>query len=204
MKYNVSYGTLMVHASGISDKPKAEKTPRKPPSPQNCQNEERRLRIAEDILESIDDYISAFDRNWNFIFVNRTTANGFGYNVEELLGKNLWETFSHFVGTELERNYREAMSKREIRRFEWKTLYAHAGYREFTVFPSAEGITVYGIDITERKLLQQKIDEYTKNLERLVEERTKKVLESEQSYRELYESFDEAFIATDWELNVIH
>jgi PAS domain S-box-containing protein len=41
-------------------------------------------------------------------------------------------------------------------------------------------------------------------LERLVEERTKKIFESEQSYRELYESFGEAFIATDWELNVIH
>jgi PAS domain S-box-containing protein len=75
---------------------------------------------------------------------------------------------------------------------------------EFTVFPSVEGITVYGVNITERKQLQQKLEEYTKNLEKLVEERTRKILESEQSYRELYESFGEAFIATDWELNVIH
>ncbi len=59
-------------------------------------------------------------------------------------------------------------------------------------------------DVTERKQLQNKLEEHTKNLEAIVEERTKKILESEQSYRELYESFDEAFIATDWELNVIH
>jgi PAS domain S-box-containing protein len=59
-------------------------------------------------------------------------------------------------------------------------------------------------DITERRQIQEKLEGYAKNLEKLVEERTKKVCESEQSYRELYESFGEAFIATDWELNVIH
>jgi PAS domain-containing protein len=37
-----------------------------------------------------------------------------------------------------------------------------------------------------------------------MEQSNKKISESEQSYRELYESFGEAFIATDWELNVIH
>jgi two-component system sensor kinase FixL len=163
-----------------------------------------KFRIAADILESIDDYISAFDRNWNIIYINKRTANDFGCKPEELLGKNFWETFPKFVGSPLEKNYREAMSKREIRRFEWKTIYANKGFREFTVFPSAEGITVYGIDITERKQLQLKLEDYAKNLEKLVEERTRKIRESEQSYRELYESFGEAFIATDWELNVIH
>jgi PAS domain S-box-containing protein len=66
-------------------------------------------------------------------------------------------------------------------------------------------------DITERKKSQEelqqaqiKLKEYTSNLEHLVEERTKKIMEEEQSYRELYESFGEAFIATDWDFNVIH
>jgi|YelNatPaOPRAMG01_1025707.scaffolds.fasta_scaffold18833_1 two-component system, sporulation sensor kinase E len=51
---------------------------------------------------------------------------------------------------------------------------------------------------------QNKLREYANDLEKLVEERTKKIVESEQSYRELYESFGEAFIATDWELTIIH
>lgn len=59
-------------------------------------------------------------------------------------------------------------------------------------------------DITKRKQMQEKVEEYAKNLEKLVEERTRKIAESEQSYKDLYESFGEAFIATDWELNVIH
>jgi PAS domain S-box-containing protein len=59
-------------------------------------------------------------------------------------------------------------------------------------------------DVTERMQMQKQIEEYTKSLERLVDERTKEIQLSEQNYRELYESFGEAFIATDWELNVIH
>jgi PAS domain S-box-containing protein len=51
---------------------------------------------------------------------------------------------------------------------------------------------------------QNKLKDYASNLEKLVAERTKKIVESEQSYRELYESFGEAFIATNWELTVIH
>jgi PAS domain S-box-containing protein len=66
------------------------------------------------------------------------------------------------------------------------------------------GALVIFEDITERKQMQEKLEEYSEKLELLVEERTKKICESEQSYRELYESFGEAFMATDWELNVIH
>lgn len=65
--------------------------------------------------------------------------------------------------------------------------------------------------IAERKKAEQalmeakaKLQDYATNLEKIVEERTKKILESEQNYRELYESFGEAFVAMDWELTVIH
>ncbi|XHH10304.1 MAG: ATP-binding protein [Candidatus Bathyarchaeia archaeon] len=163
-----------------------------------------KLQIAYDILESIDDYIMAFDRNWNITYSNKKNSSDLGYKTEELLGKNWWSTFPRFIGTDLERIYHEVMNKRQIKSFEWKTIYADTGWREFKVFPSADGISVYGVDVTERKKLQQKVEDYTKNLEKLVKERTEKVLEGEKSYRELYESFGEAFIATDWELNVIH
>ena len=59
-------------------------------------------------------------------------------------------------------------------------------------------------DVTERKKLKSRLEAYTENLEKIVKERTQKIRKSEQSYRELYESFDEAFIASDWELNIIH
>jgi PAS domain S-box-containing protein len=58
----------------------------------------------------------------------------------------------------------------------------------------------------EEQLLkaQSELEQYANNLEETVNQRTKKILEGEQNYRELYESFGEAFIATDWELTIIH
>jgi PAS domain S-box-containing protein len=192
-------------ASGRLEKPKAKKTPQprvpRQPSPKTVRG---KLQIAADILDSIDDYVSAFDRDWNILYISKKTAHDFKMKAEDLVGKNFWETFPRFLGTATEENYRAAMEKREIRRFEWNTIYAKTGVKEFTVFPSPEGITVYGVDITDRIALQHKLEEYTKNLEQLVKERTRQILESEQNYRELYESFGEAFIASDWELNIIH
>ena len=48
-------------------------------------------------------------------------------------------------------------------------------------------------DITERKKTEQALAE-----------RNKKLAESEARYRELYDSFGQAFIATDWDLNITH
>jgi PAS domain S-box-containing protein len=168
---------LLVGSSGVvTQEPDKPNTSTKA---ENAQVECKKLEIAASILESIDDYVYAFDRNWNIIYINDTTSKYFGFKASELIGKNFWATFPKFSGTIIEKNYREAMTKREIRRFEWETIYAHTGAREFTVFPSAEGITVYGVDVTERKRLQQKLEEYAKNLEKLVEERTKQLQEKE-------------------------
>ncbi len=121
-----------------------------------------KLKIAADILESIDDYVSAYDRNWNFIYVNKTTARDFGFKPKELIGKNFWKTFPKFIGTDLEKNYLEVMHKREIRCFEWKTIYADNGCMEFKVFPSPQGVTVYGVNITTRKKAEKELNQ-TKN-----------------------------------------
>jgi hypothetical protein len=81
-----------------------------------------------------------------------------------LVGKNFWETFPRFLGTEVENVFKDVMVTRQIRRFEWKTIYTNTGWREFTVFPSTEGITVYGVDITEQMVLQQQLEDYLSNL----------------------------------------
>jgi len=110
-----------------------------------------------DILASIDEYVYSLDRDWNFIYVSNKSASDWNLKTEELIGKNYWQTFPVFAGTEVEKNFRDAMSKREVKHFEWRTIY-NPGYREFSVFPSAEGITVYGKDITERKRAEKRFE----------------------------------------------
>ncbi|ADZ10498.1 multi-sensor signal transduction histidine kinase [Methanobacterium lacus] len=135
-------------------------------------NAEKALRVSEqrisDMIESISDYIYAIDSDWNFIFVNETAANDVGYESSELLGKNIWSAVDKVVGTELETNFREAMDKREIKLFDWETVYTDS-YKEFTVYPSAEGITVYGKDITKRKKAEKQLKIENERLETILE-----------------------------------
>ena len=133
---------------------------------------ENALKISEqrisDMIESINDYIYSLDKNWNFIYVNETFAKDIGYKSSELVGKNIWKAVNKLAGTELEKEFREAMNKREIRQFEWQTLYTES-YREFTIYPSSEGITVYGKDITIRKKAENEIKFEKKRLETILE-----------------------------------
>ncbi|MGE5533160.1 MAG: ATP-binding protein [Bacillota bacterium] len=85
-------------------------------------------------------------------------------------------------------------------------------YDQISVFSPKPGyFIVVFFETTERKKselalqeAQTRLLDYASNLERTVEERTKEIRDREQQYHDLYESFGEAFIATDWELNVIH
>ncbi len=112
------------------------------------------MKKIANIVESINDYFYAIDKNWNINYANKRVADDFGLKIDELIGKNFWNMFPRFLGTEVERNFCAAMAHKEIRRFEWKALYSK-GFREFTVFPSHEGITVYGKDITDRKKTEE-------------------------------------------------
>ncbi len=133
---------------------------------------ENALKISEqrisDIIESINDYIYSLDKNWQFIYVNENFAKDIGYKSSELIGKNIWKTVNKLAGTELEKEFHRTMDEREIRQFEWKTLYTNS-YREFSIYPSAEGITVYGKDITQRKKAEDEIKFEKNRLETILE-----------------------------------
>jgi len=131
-------------ARNITERKKAEEV---------CRKSEERIA---DILGSIDDYVYSLDQNWNIIYISSKAAKDLRFNAEELVGKNFWQTFPAFLGTAVETNFREAMAKKAIRRFEWKTVFVE-GCAEFAVFPSVEGITVYGKDITERKKTEEEL-----------------------------------------------
>ncbi|HLO29788.1 MAG TPA: PAS domain S-box protein [Anaerolineales bacterium] len=115
---------------------------------------EQNNRKLNEILVSIRDDFYVLDRDWNFVYASRLFTQKVGKEPEDFVGKNIWKMFPKHVGTELEENFRAAMEKREIRRFEVGGKYTSAWY-SMTAFPSTEGITVLGADITERKQLEE-------------------------------------------------
>ena len=118
-----------------------------------------------EILESIQDDFYVLDHDWNFVHVSKQFSSRINKNPEDFVGKNIWKMFPLHVGTLLEENFRGAMANNEIRRFEVGGLYTNAWYN-MNVFPSAEGITVIGTDITGRKEAEKKIETTLKELKR--------------------------------------
>ncbi|RPI88448.1 MAG: PAS domain S-box protein [Chloroflexi bacterium] len=129
-----------------------------------------------EILASIQDDFYVLDHDWNFAYANRLFTSRVGKEPEDFIGHNIWKMFPKHRGTIVEENFRAAMEKREIRRFEARGKYTSAWYR-LTVFPSAEGITVLGADITKRKLAEDALRKSKKQLQLLNETLEQKVQE---------------------------
>lgn len=125
------------------------------------------IKISE-IIESIQEYFYALDRNWNFTYINRQAAKLFGAEPADLIGKNIWKAFPRSIGTEFEKNYRAAMEKHEVRHFEAKGVAANV-WLIVNVFPSEEGITALAVDITERKKTEEALKESEERYRLIVE-----------------------------------
>lgn len=135
---------------------------------------ERSNQKLNEILMSIQDDFYVLNQNWDFVYASNLFTSKVGKEPEDFIGKNIWEIFPKHTGTVLEENFREAMEKREVRRFEIGGKYTSAWYR-MTAFPSAEGITVIGTDVTERKKAEDALRKAHDELELRVQERTQEL-----------------------------
>jgi PAS domain S-box-containing protein len=106
-----------------------------------------------EILDSIQDGFIALSHYWHFIYSNRCASEYFKVEYEDLIGQNLWETFPELKGTIYEASFRKAMETQEIQHFEVNGLHYKDHCFEFTVYPSADGISVYWRNISARKKL---------------------------------------------------
>jgi PAS domain S-box-containing protein len=103
----------------------------------------------ERILGSISDAFTVIDRSWTITYMNERAAMMAGGKPADYLGRNHWEAFPATLGTPFEEAYRRALSGEHAVR----TLGYYAPRQkwiEVTVYPSTEGLTVVGQDVTDR------------------------------------------------------
>jgi diguanylate cyclase (GGDEF)-like protein/PAS domain S-box-containing protein len=136
------------------------------------------------MLESIGDAFFAVDRDWRLMYANGKAASFVGVDLGSALGKPLLEVAPALKGTAILDHYLRAMETGQPAVFEayWEPS---ATWTEARAYPTADGLSVYFHDITEK---------------RLAEEALRK---SEQRFRNLFQQAGDSILIADRQLNIV-
>ncbi len=152
------------------------------------------------LMKTSPDAVMVTDLDGFITEVSQRTLELHGFeNVEQLLGKHAVELIAPEDHEAAIANLQKTLKEGTIRNAEY-TLLRKDGSRfigelNADVIKDAHGKPKAFIattrDITERKKMEKQLKEYTDNLEKLIEERTLELRESEERYRGLYFSMSE-------------
>lgn len=153
-------------------------------APRALRKNEQALRANEErlrnVLEGMDEAFGLMDHNLHIITQNKAALTMDGRSLEELRGRKHSELYPK-TDPELIALYKRALSEGKPvsleHRYDWDE--ERSSWLEMRAFPVPEGIAVFWRDISERK------------------EAEAKLRDSEERYRKLFESMDEAYAVVD-------
>ncbi|MHA2180278.1 MAG: PAS domain S-box protein, partial [Promethearchaeota archaeon] len=168
---------VLISLIDISDRVNAEQGLKE--SEQNYRNLSNQYRM---LLESITDAVYVLNRDWEYIILNKNAEKIVNMPIENLLGNKIFEVFPGIEGTPFFKSYETVMTTRKAMRItELFTLPdGRTGYYEVSVYPIREGILCIAKDVSEEKEIEQRL------------------LDSEERYRELFESSPVALFEHDY------
>ena len=102
------------------------------------------------VLGGITDCVYSVDREWRFTEFNPQAERFFGLRRADVIGRTMWEVFPATVGTDVERTHRQAAAESVPVRYEAVSP-STGKWAEVHLHPTADGITAFFRDITERK-----------------------------------------------------
>lgn len=147
------YGSIYPSATGLSvffrditEQRKAEETARE---------SEEKYRV---FIQRITDAFIALDKNWCYTYLNRQAGELLQRDINELIGKNIWEEFPQAVGSETYKAFYKAMEEQcyisNTDYFQPLDL-----WQENFIYPSGDGLSVFIRNITEKKKLEIALQE---------------------------------------------
>ncbi len=118
------------------------------------------------ILESITDGFYTVDREWRFNYINPQAERILGRSRAELLGLNVWEEFPEALGTAFDHEFHRVATERVPVAFEvhYPPL---GGWYSVHAYPSADGLSVFFSDVTERRRTDERLREAAERLQDL-------------------------------------
>jgi len=165
---------------------------------------EERLKA---ILTGIGDLITIQNKGLDIIWANKAVKHIWG----DIIGKKCYKIYKGLEAPCTDCTVEKVHNRGEIVVSERLSLLPDGGTMDMLITSSpvnnAEG-NIVGVvevikDITERKKLEKKLKEYAENLEKMVEERTSDLKESEERYRSLYKSSIDGIASTNMDGKII-
>ncbi|MCZ2858909.1 SpoIIE family protein phosphatase [Blastococcus sp. VKM Ac-2987] len=115
-------------------------------------------------LEAMPAGFYSLDREWRFTHVNAEAERLLQATREELLGRELWEAFPDARGSVFENRYREAVVTGQPISFDAYYPPPLDGWYELRAWPSPDGLSVYFLEVTERRHAQEQADRAAQRL----------------------------------------
>ena len=177
---------------------------------------EKALRESQQLLESTVETAGSLivltDPEGRILVFNRACEEVTGYNRVEVLGKTIEEMFLPPEWIPVVRRWFADLYAPGVRAPHENPWITKSGQQRLiewrsTVVPSPRDgrpcIMGTGIDVTERRRMEEELKNYSANLEQLVAERTRELQASEQKYRSLVQNIPEAIWTSDRDGNTI-
>lgn len=112
----------------------------------------------------MSDSFSVIDRDWRVVYVNPVAAASLGrLQKTDILGKNVWDEFPDFVGSEAYHRYHEVMREGKPQSFEiyYEPLDL---YSRTNVYPFEGGIAIFSQDVSALRRAEQTAREEAEKL----------------------------------------
>lgn len=109
-----------------------------------------------------DYFFFALDKDWHFTFVNAKASKVFNSNPSLLIGENIWDVLTENTWNGFHKAYSKALTEQQFVYLE--EYYSPIGWLENYIYPSRNGLSVYGRDITEKKEIEKKLRQSQANL----------------------------------------
>ncbi|MFW9876415.1 MAG: PAS domain S-box protein, partial [Candidatus Thorarchaeota archaeon] len=126
----------------------------------------------EMLLESITDGVYALNRDWEYILINKNAEKLYSMPIEKLIGKKIYDVFPGIEQTPFFKTYKAVMNTGNADRVvnSFTLPDGQMGYYEISVYPIEEGILCLGKDVTEEKVIEQKLIESEEKFRTIAEQ----------------------------------
>jgi len=169
---------------------------------------EEQVRKSEEkyrtFIHRITDAFISLDRNWCYTYLNKQAGELIQRKPEELIGKNVWAVFPDAVYSSTYRAFNQAME--EQRYISNVDYYGPLDlWQENHIYPSADGISVFIRNITEKKKLEIELQERQKKEQQRMIAVTIEAQEKERNAIavELHDNVNQILVGTKVLLSVV-